>query len=157
MARILHWKLCEKWGFERAERWYEHKPEFVLENDECKMLWDFPIQTDKKMKHNKSDITVVDKKNHMTLLIDPTCPFDTRISLKEEEKNTNYHPLQFELGKFWKQKAVKIVPIAIGALGTVSTNFKNYLQTIDIECPVELLQKAALLAIARIIRYVLSQ
>ena len=56
-----------------------------------------------------------------------------------------------------KQKDVKIVPIAIGVLGTVSTNFKKYLETIDIECPVELLQKAALLGTARIIRYVLSQ
>ena len=86
VARILHWKLCQKWGFESAERWYNHKPECVLENDDCKMLWDFPIQTDKEMEHNKPDITVVDKKNKVTLLIDPTCPFDTRISQKEEEK-----------------------------------------------------------------------
>ena len=157
VARILHWKLCQKWGFESAETWYNHKPECVLENDDCKMLWDFPIQTDKEMEHNKPDITVVDKKNKVTLLIDPTCPFDTRISQKEQEKNTNYNPLKFEVGKIWEQKIVKVVPIAIGALGTVSKNFNRYLKTIEIECPVELLQKAALLGTARIIRYVLSQ
>ena len=119
VAKILHWKLCEKWGFEKAERWYEHTPERVIENDACKILWDFPIQTDKRMPHNKPDITLVDKKAQITLLINPTCPFDTRICTKEEEKINRYDPLKFELGKIWNQKVVKSVPIVIGALGTV--------------------------------------
>ena len=27
VARIIHWKLCAKYGFEVSEKWYEHKPE----------------------------------------------------------------------------------------------------------------------------------
>ena len=46
VAKMLHWKLCEKWGFNKAEKWYIHKPEKVLESEDCKILWDFPIQTD---------------------------------------------------------------------------------------------------------------
>ena len=109
------------------------------------------------MPHNKPDITLVDKKAQITFLIDPTCPFDTRICTKEEEKINRYDPLKFELGKIWNQKVVKSVPIVIGALGTVSKNFKKYLDMIEIDCSVELLQKATLLGTARIIRYVLSQ
>ena len=76
----------------------------VLENEDCKLLWDFPIQTDKKLSHNKPDITVVNKKAATTLLIDPSCPFDFRISSKEKEKIDNYNELQFEIAKIWKKR-----------------------------------------------------
>ena len=38
VARMIHWKLCEKWGFERGEVWYTHNAEKVLESDSCKIL-----------------------------------------------------------------------------------------------------------------------
>ena len=37
---MLHWKLCEKWGFNIAEKWYIHKPEKVLKSEDCKILLD---------------------------------------------------------------------------------------------------------------------
>ena len=37
-AKVIHWKLCEKWGFEKSDQWYTHKPEKVLESEECKIL-----------------------------------------------------------------------------------------------------------------------
>ena len=39
-----------------------HKPEKVLESEDCKILWDFLIPIDKTIEHNKPDITVIDKK-----------------------------------------------------------------------------------------------
>ena len=86
VAKIFHWKVCEKWGFNKAEKWYIHKPEKVLESENCKILWNFPIQTDKTLEHNRPDITFTDKKSKKCILIDPACPFDTRIKKKEEEK-----------------------------------------------------------------------
>ena len=156
VARIIHWKLCEKWGFERGETWYKHIPEKVLESDSCKILWDFAIQTDKVMEHNRPDITVVDKVNRTCLLIDPSCPFDIRIEKKEDEKERNYNALQFELKRIWKLKKVKVIPVIIGALGTVTNRLESLLKEIDIVCPIELLQKACLLGTARIIRKVLN-
>ena len=70
-----------------------HKSEKVLESENCKILWDFPVQTDKTLEANRPDITVIDKKNRKCILIDPGCPFDTRIEKKEEEKCTNYSEL----------------------------------------------------------------
>jgi len=156
VARVIHWKLCEKWGFEKGETWYKHTPEKVLENEECKLLWDFSIQTDKKLEHNKPDITVVDKKSQTTLLIDPACPFDFRIDSKEQQKLDYYNPLKFEIAKLWKQKKVIVIPIVIGALGTVSKKFESWVKMTGVDCPVELLQKACLLGTARILRKVLS-
>ena len=34
------------YGFERSERWYDHVPDSVLENEDYKMLWDFSVGTD---------------------------------------------------------------------------------------------------------------
>ena len=65
------------------------KPEKVLESENCKILWDFPVQTDKTLEHNRPDITDIDKKSKKCILIDPVCPFDTRIEKNEKAKCTN--------------------------------------------------------------------
>ena len=67
---------------------------------------DLPIQTDKTLEHNGSDITFTDKKSKKYLLIDPGLPFDTRIEQTEEEKFTNYSELKYEMAKIWKMRKV---------------------------------------------------
>ena len=46
-------------------------------------------------------------------------PADHRVKLKENEKKDKYLNLAWELTKLWKLK-VMVVPIVIGALGTVT-------------------------------------
>ena len=156
VAKVIHWKLCEKWGFEKAEKWYMHQPERVLESEDCKILWDFPLQTDKQLEHNRPDITVVEKKDKICKLIDPSCPFDTRIEKKEEEKCTNYSDLKYEIARIWKMKKVDVIPVVIGALGTVTKNFDKWLERLELDLTVEMLQRPCLLGTARIIRKVLD-
>ena len=36
--KMLYWKLFENWRFNKAEKWYIHKPEKVLECEDCKIL-----------------------------------------------------------------------------------------------------------------------
>ena len=156
VAKVIHWKLCEKWGFEKSDQWYTHKPEKVLESEECKILWDFPIPTDKTLEHNRPDITVIEKKTKKCLLIDPACPFDTRIEKKEEEKCSNYCDLKYEIARMCKMKGVEVIPVVIRALGTVTKQFEKWIQKLDLEITVEMLQKTCLLGTARIIRKVLD-
>ena len=40
LGKIVHWKLARKCNFEAADKWYEHEPEHVLENEDYKILWD---------------------------------------------------------------------------------------------------------------------
>ena len=152
VAKVSHWKLCEKWGFEKSDQWYTHKPEKVLESEECKILWDFPIQTDKTLEYNRPDITVIEKKTKKCLLIDPACPFDTRIEKKEEGKCSNYCDLKYEIARLWRMKDVEVIPVVIGALRTVTKQFEKWIQKLDLEITVEMLQKPCLLGTARIIR-----
>ena len=89
VAAMLHWSLCQQYGFPCTEKSYEHvitKEMRVLENDEVKVLWDFPIQTDEKLEHNRPDTAIVKKKKRTCMLIDVACPFDTRIERKEKRK-----------------------------------------------------------------------
>ena len=44
--KIVHWKLARKCNFEAGDKWYEHEPESVLENEDYKILWDFSILND---------------------------------------------------------------------------------------------------------------
>ena len=46
LGKIVHWKLARKCNFEAGDKWYEHEPESVLENEDYKILCDFSIQTD---------------------------------------------------------------------------------------------------------------
>ena len=151
-----HWKLCEKWGFNKAEKWYILKPEKVLESEDCKILWDFPIQTDKTLKHNRPDITVIDKKSKNCLLIDPACPFDTRIERKEE-KCTAHSELKHEIAKIWKMRKVEVIPVVTGALGTATKHSKKWIaKWIDLDLTIEALQKICLLGTVRVIATMLD-
>ena len=72
-------------------------------------------------------------KSKKYLLMDPACPFDTRIEGKEEEKCTNYSELKYEIEKIWKMRKVEVIPVLIGALGTVTKHFEKWIEKLDLE------------------------
>ena len=41
VGRIIHWEVCKEYGVECSNKWYEHSPKSVEENEEVKLLWDF--------------------------------------------------------------------------------------------------------------------
>ena len=49
-----------------------------------------------------------------------------------------------------------MIPIVVGALGTISTKFEKNIESLGIEIRIEHVQKSALLRTAKIIRKVLS-
>ena len=62
VGKCVNSRLCQKFGFDCSRNWHDHEPKPVWESEECKLLWDFPIQTDHEIEHNRPDIVVVDKK-----------------------------------------------------------------------------------------------
>ena len=54
-------KICRKYGIEVKEKWHEHKLEVAMENDKCKILWDFTEQTDHEINGRRLDVIVVQK------------------------------------------------------------------------------------------------
>ena len=75
--------------------------------------------------------------------------------MKELEKITKYQDLRLLAQKLWDVKAT-VIPIVVGALGTVSEELENRLKTIEIPIVMSCLQKAALLGTAFILKRVLD-
>ena len=156
VAAALHWNLCKKFGFKHHKQWYNHHAEKVLESDKVKLLWDFHIQTDHTVEHCRPDLVLVDKLKKEALIIDIAVPGDSRIKKAEQKKIESYQDLKRELKKIWGLKDIKIIPIVIGALGAVTSQFKTYLKTVHCPFAVSTLQKTALLGSAHILRKVLD-
>ena len=156
VALVIHWTLCKRFGFPHSDQWYEHVPERALENENVKLLWDFSIQTDHHLEHNKPDILIHEKTSRGCYIIDVACPFDTRVKTKELEKVERYQDLKREISRIWECRNVCVVPIVIGALGTLSKNFSSWAEKIEVEEKIDVMQKACVLGTAKIIRNVLD-
>ncbi len=132
-----------------------HVPDKVVETDQFKILWDFNIQTDHVIEYGRPDVVVLDKTKKMCHLIDIAQPGDIRVAKKETEKIQKYQDLARELCKIWQVK-VKVVPVVVGALGTIPKALEKHLEEIGTNVRVDLLQKAVLLGTARILRKTLE-
>ena len=85
--------------------------------------------------------------------MDFSVPADHRVKLKESEKKHKYYDLARELKKLWNMKAT-VIPILIGALGTVIKGLVKGLEELEIRGRVETTQTTAFLRSARIPRRV---
>ena len=59
------------------------------------------------------------------------------------------------MARTWNIKA-KVVPILVGALGAVTPNLSKHVDAVGVTTRIEILQKAALLGTARLLRRVLE-
>ena len=60
VASVLHRELCKKFNFASSEKWYHHKVEKVLEDEDVNILWDCTFQTDEVvMEHSCPDIVIL--------------------------------------------------------------------------------------------------
>lgn len=94
MAKVIHWKLCGKWGFpstqngiciSQSKHW----------SQKSKILWDFPIQRGKQLEHNRPYITMTDKKKKHASLLTHHAPLT--LVLKRKKKSKNYRDWKFEI------------------------------------------------------------
>ena len=109
------------------DKWYEHEPVSVLENEDYKILWDFSIQTDHLIEARRPDLVLIDKKERICKIIDFAFPGDSRIEKKEKDEIEKYQDLGRELQKIWSVK-VKIIPLVVGCLGAIPKQYVNRLK-----------------------------
>ena len=141
--------MCGKYNLKRSEKWYEHAPEGVVENEEVKILWDVMIQCDREIKARKPDIVVVNKNERSCAIIDIAIPGDIRVSEKEKEKIERYQELKREIKRMWNIRSIKVIPVVVGAHGSTSKKLKKC-RELAIVISTVLLQKMTLLGTARI-------
>ena len=58
---------------------------------------------------------------------------DKRIIDKEKEKIEKYQNLEREILRLWNLKKINVIPVVLRALGSVTKNFKKYVDNIGIK------------------------
>ena len=86
--------------------------------------------------------------------IDVAIPEDRNVIRKEAEKILKYKDLTIEIQSMWNVKT-KVIPVIIGATGTISKSFRKYVSNIPGKHEVKELEKTAILGTAHICRKVL--
>ena len=156
VGKVIHWEMCKKFKFDHAQKWYMNNPTPVLENDTHKILWDFDIQTDHLISARRPDRVITnEKKKRVCKIVGFAAPADHRIKLKECEKRDKYLDLAKEFKKIWNMK-VTIIPIVIGAFGTVTKGLLKGLEDLEVGGRVDTTQATTLLETARILGMVLE-
>ena len=107
------------------------------------------------MEHNKPDLVIVDKVNKKWTLIDFSVPWDGNVKIKEDEKTERYGPLATEIRSVYKVRT-EIIPIIVGALGTIPKRLPGYLKSLGVPDVIGCLQTSALLSTQRILKNTLS-
>ena len=123
-----------------------HNPESVLENETNKILGDFEIQTDHQIPTTRQDLVIINKK--VNLLNSWLCRLGGWQSKNVKIKET-LGLCQKTKKKVWNLK-VTVIPIIIGALGTVPKNLINELEQLEIVWRAEIIQTTALLTSRRL-------
>ena len=112
-----------------------HNPAPILENAAHKLLGDFNIQTDPLIPARRPDLIIIIKKENLqnSRLC---CPGWPQNKTQRLEKRDKYLDLARELKKLWNMQ-VTIIPIVIGAFGTVTKGLLKGLQGLEVGGRVE--------------------
>ena len=88
------------------------------------------------------------------MLIEVAKSGDRNVIKKEAEKILKYKDLTIGIQCMWNVKT-KVIPVIIGATGTISNTFRKYVRNIPGNHEVKELQKTAILGTAHVLRKVL--
>ena len=83
------------------------------------ILWNQQVETDRTISNNKPDIIIRDNEKGTCMLIDVAISGDINVIKKEAQKILKYKDLTTEIQRMWNVKT-KVIPVIIGATGTIS-------------------------------------
>lgn len=101
----------------------------MRETDIANISWDYSIQENRKIKPNKLDIFIEDKKEKICKPTDVKILAEKNISVAEFEKLSKYQDLKIEVEKLRHMKIVTI-PDVTGVLGLIMKSTQNYLERV---------------------------
>jgi hypothetical protein len=82
------------------------------------------------------------------MLIDVAISGERNVIKKEAEKILKYKDLTIDIQRMWNVKT-KVIPVIIGATGTISKSFRKYVSNIPGKHEVKELKKTAILGTAQ--------
>jgi hypothetical protein len=98
------------------------------------------VQTDSTIPNTKPDITFRDNKNGTWMLIDVVISGDKNVIQQEPENILKYENRTSDIERMWNLN-VKVIPVIIGATGTICKSVRQYLSYIPGKHEIKKLQK----------------
>ena len=111
----------------------------------------------KKIPHNMPDLIVWNNDSKQCKVIDVSIPLDTNVKLGEQTKYDNYIGLIDQLQRVYPTHKYSVIPVIIGALGTIPKSLETNLIEVGIKKEgirtlIERMQKLALLGTAKVVK-----
>ena len=148
--------MYQKFNLEKSEKRYLHNPQTVSKNVNGKLISDINMQCDNVTVERRPDIVIVNKMEKTAIIIDVAIPGDKRIIENEKEKTKKYQNLKREILRLCNLKKIDVIPVVLGAFGSVVKNFEKYADQIKIKVDLHTIQKTTLLGTTRILIKVLE-
>ena len=125
-----------------------HNPASIVENDTHKLRWDFEIHVDHLILARWPELIIINKKREFAKL----STLLSRLIIKENWKNVKRRISTLTLLENWKKlwnMTVTILPVMIGAFGSITKGLLKGLEDLEVGGRVETIQTTALLKTVR--------
>ncbi|TBU12041.1 hypothetical protein CWI38_0925p0010 [Hamiltosporidium tvaerminnensis] len=136
VVRCLHLLLLNRYKFKSSKRIRSHSVQEILDNEYAEIRVATRIQTDVKIRNNRPDIFILDKKKNKITLIEVGITSQDSLQIVETEKIGNYDLLANELGLIYKC-SVEIIPCVMTWDGIVTTYHNSNLKRLEISMNIE--------------------
>ncbi|TBU11402.1 hypothetical protein CWI38_1225p0010, partial [Hamiltosporidium tvaerminnensis] len=136
VVRCLHLLLLNRYKFKSSKRIRSHSVQEILDNEYAEIRVDTRIKTDVKIRNNRPDIFILDKKKNKITLIEVGITSQDSLQIVETEKLRKYDLLANELGLIYKC-SVEIIPYVMTWDGIVTKYHKSHLKRLEIPMNVE--------------------
>ena len=152
VCRVIHWRLCQEYGFQTPDVSWKHNPQPLLENQKARITYDTIVPASRHVTDSavRPDIVVMDKCSRKGYIIDVCVPNDYGMGRQEREKVVKYQDLKNDMADTYNLQPVDIIPVVIGATGLMKTNLQKYLQLIpgkvtSLELQIEVIRETVLM------------
>nr|CAH7747856.1 unnamed protein product [Callosobruchus chinensis] len=132
--RVLYYHLRHSYGIDETPV-LPYAPgdiESVVENERCRIYWNYSFPTLELVQANKPDIVLLDHQQKTMFVIEFSAPAEVNIVSKEEEKRTKYQELLGQLRRLWPDYAVSLLLMVIGSLGGMRNTLLSALRAIPV-------------------------
>jgi hypothetical protein len=131
VLKCIHLLLCNKYGVKSTKKLRNHSVQEIISNKYVEIRVDTFVKTDIKIKHNRPDIIVIDKRTKEILIIEVGITSLDNLQQVETEKLRKYDVLANELTQMHGFKST-IVPYVLTWDGVVSIYHEMYRRRLEL-------------------------
>ncbi|TBU20684.1 hypothetical protein CWI38_0035p0070 [Hamiltosporidium tvaerminnensis] len=136
VVRYLHIVLLSKYKFKSSKRIRSHPEQEIIDNEYAEIGVYTRIKTDVKIRNNRPDIFILDKKKNKITLIEVGITSKDSLQVAETEKLRKYDLLANDLGLIYKC-SVEIIPYVMTWHGIMTKYHKSHLKRLEIPMNLE--------------------